>query len=140
MLVPWLVLAAPLAGMCLRMTLAQAREIAQEDYVRTAVAKGLSPAGSCAATSAARRSARRSPSHPSRCRCSSPMSCWSSGSSRSPGFFYYVWAAIGHNSENAINLPIVIAAALWMTVLLIVLALVADAIVARLDPRVHGAF
>ena len=32
-----------------------------------------------------------------------------------------MWAAIGHNSENAINLPIVIAAALWMTVLLIFL-------------------
>ena len=37
--------------------------------------------------------------------------------------------AIGHNTENAINLPIVIAAALWMTVLLIVLGLLADAIV-----------
>ena len=57
MLVPWLVLAAPLAGMCLRMTLATAREIAQEDYVRTAVAKGVPPAGSSVATSGGRRSA-----------------------------------------------------------------------------------
>jgi ABC-type dipeptide/oligopeptide/nickel transport system permease component len=56
-----------------------------------------------------------------------------------PGFFYYVWAAIGHNGENAINLPIVIAAALWMTVLVIVLAMLADAIVGRLDPRVRDA-
>ena len=57
-----------------------------------------------------------------------------------PGFFYYLWGAIGHNGENAINLPIVIAAALWMTVLLIILGMLADAIVARLDPRVRGAF
>ena len=41
---------------------------------------------------------------------------------------------------GGINLPIVIAAALWMTVLLIVLGMLADAIVARLDPRVRGAF
>jgi len=34
LLVPWLVLAAPLAGMCLRMTLGQAREIAEEAGVR----------------------------------------------------------------------------------------------------------
>jgi ABC-type dipeptide/oligopeptide/nickel transport system permease component len=57
-----------------------------------------------------------------------------------PGFFYYVWGAIGHNSENAINLPIIIAAALWMTVLLIVLSLIADAILGRIDPRVRDAF
>ena len=56
-----------------------------------------------------------------------------------PGFFRYVWDAIGHNSESAINLPIVIAAALWMTVLLIVLGMLADAILGRLDPRVRSA-
>jgi ABC-type dipeptide/oligopeptide/nickel transport system permease component len=56
-----------------------------------------------------------------------------------PGFFYYVWGAIGHNDENAINLPIVIAAALWTTVLLIVLLLLADALLGWLDPRVRDA-
>jgi peptide/nickel transport system permease protein len=140
MLVPWLVLAAPLAGMCLRMTLGQAREISQEDYVRTAVAKGL-PFG---------RVMRRHVGPPtfgatvSFAPVTLPLFLTNVILVESvfsvPGFFYYLWGAIGHNGENAINLPIVIAAALWTTVLLIVLGMLADAIVARLDPRVRGAF
>ena len=139
LLVPWLVLAAPLAGMCLRLTLSSAREITQEDYVRTAVAKGL-PLGNVM---------RRHVGRPT----------WGLTVSFAPvtlplfltnvmlveqvfsvpGFFYYTWGAIGHNNESAVNLPIVTAAALWMTVLLIILALVADLILERLDPRVRGA-
>jgi ABC-type dipeptide/oligopeptide/nickel transport system permease component len=56
-----------------------------------------------------------------------------------PGFFDKVWDAIGHNGESAINLPIIIAAALWTTVLLIVLGIIADAILGHLDPRVRTA-
>ena len=140
MLVPWLVLAAPLAGMCLRMTLATAREITHEDYIRTAHAKGLPPG----------RVIRRHVGLPtfgatiSFAPVTLPLFLTNVMLVEQvfsvPGFFYYVWAAIGHNSENAINLPIVIAAALWMTVLLIFLTLLADVIVGRLDPRVRGAF
>jgi peptide/nickel transport system permease protein len=39
--VPWLVLAAPLAAMVYRMTRASMAEVAQEDFIRTARAKGL---------------------------------------------------------------------------------------------------
>jgi peptide/nickel transport system permease protein len=140
MLVPWLVLAAPLAGMCLRLTLGQAREIAQEDYIRTAAAKGL-PFG---------RILRRHVGRPtfgatvSFAPVTLPLFLTNIMLVEMvfsvPGFFYYVWGAIGHNSENAINLPIIIAAALWTTVLLIVLSLIADAILGRLDPRVRDAF
>jgi peptide/nickel transport system permease protein len=140
MLVPWLVLAAPLAGMCLRLTLAQAREITNEDYVRTAVAKGVSHG----------RLMRRHVGLPtfgatvSFAPVTLPLFLTNVMLVEMvfsvPGFFYYVWAAIGHNTENAINLPIIIAAALWTTVLLIVLGLLADAILGRLDPRVRGAF
>jgi peptide/nickel transport system permease protein len=42
MLVPWLVCAAPLAAVCLRLTLASIVEVEHEDYIRTALAKGLS--------------------------------------------------------------------------------------------------
>jgi peptide/nickel transport system permease protein len=42
MLVPWLVCAAPLAAVCLRLMLANILEVQHEDYVRTALAKGLS--------------------------------------------------------------------------------------------------
>ena len=41
--VPWLILAGPLAAMCLRMMRASAGEVLQEDFVRTGVAKGLAP-------------------------------------------------------------------------------------------------
>lgn len=40
--VPWLVLGAPLAAVVLRMTRASLVELREEDYLRTAVAKGLS--------------------------------------------------------------------------------------------------
>jgi peptide/nickel transport system permease protein len=41
--VPWMVLGAPLAGMCVRMMRASATELLHEDFVRTARAKGLRP-------------------------------------------------------------------------------------------------
>jgi oligopeptide transport system permease protein len=41
LLVPWIVLGAPLAAMVLRLTVATTIEALDEDYVRTAVAKGL---------------------------------------------------------------------------------------------------
>jgi peptide/nickel transport system permease protein len=140
LLVPWLVLAAPLAGMCLRLTLAMAREITEEDYVRTAVGKGLPPG----------RVMRRHVGRPT----------FGATVSFAPvtlplfltnvmlvervfsvqGFYHYVWDAIGNNDESAINLPIMITAALWTTVLLIVLGIIADAILGHLDPRVRDAF
>jgi peptide/nickel transport system permease protein len=139
LLVPWLVLAAPLAGMCLRLTLATAREITQEDYVRTAVAKGLTT----------NRVMRRHVGLPtfgatvSFAPVTLPLFLTNVMLVEMvfsvPGFFYYVWGAIGHNTENAIDLPIIITAALWTTVLLIVLGMLADAILGRLDPRVREA-
>jgi peptide/nickel transport system permease protein len=139
LLVPWLVLAAPLAGMCLRLTLGTAREITHEDYVRTAVAKGLSPG----------RVLRRHVGRPtfgttvSFAPVSLPLFLTNvmlvERVFSVPGFYHYVWEAIGHNDTGAINLPIIIAASLWTTVLLIVLGILADAILGQLDPRVRGA-
>jgi peptide/nickel transport system permease protein len=139
LLVPWLVLAAPLAGMCLRVTLATAREITQEDYVRTAVAKGV-PLGRVMRHHVGRPTYGATVSF-------APVSLPLFLTNvmlvelvfSVPGFFHYVWAAIGHNNDSDINLPIVTAAALWMTVLLIVLGILADAILGWLDPRVRGA-
>jgi peptide/nickel transport system permease protein len=139
LLVPWLVLAAPLAGMCLRLTLAMAREITEEDYVRTAVAKGLTT----------NRVMRRHIGPPTFgatvafAPVTLPLFLTNVMLVEKvfsvPGFFHYTWEAIGHNDENAIYLPIIIAAALWTTVLLIVLGIVADAILGRIDPRVREA-
>ena len=125
--------------MCLRLTLALAREITQEDYVRTAMAKGLTP----------NRVLRRHVGPPtfgatvSFAPVTLPLFLTNvmlvERVFSVPGFFHNFWEAIGHNDESAINLPIIIAAALWMTVLLIVLGILADAILERLDPRVRGA-
>ena len=41
MLVPWLVAAAPLAAMCMRLVVALLREELSADHVRTAIAKGV---------------------------------------------------------------------------------------------------
>jgi peptide/nickel transport system permease protein len=41
LIVPWLVLGLPLAGMCLRVMLGEMVEVADLDYVRAARAKGL---------------------------------------------------------------------------------------------------
>jgi peptide/nickel transport system permease protein len=138
-LVPWLVLGAPIAGMCLRMTTVTAREVRREDYVRTAVAKGIEP----------RQVLRRHVG---------PVSYASTISFVGvsiplivlnvvlvervlgvPGFFHYLWKAVGHNSESALDLATLSAIALWATVLVIVLELVADAALGRLDPRIRDA-
>jgi peptide/nickel transport system permease protein len=44
LVVPWMVAGAPLAAMCLRMTRASIGDIRGADYIRTAEAKGISPA------------------------------------------------------------------------------------------------
>ena len=41
LIVPWIVLGLPLAGMCLRTMLGQMVEVGGEEYVRAARAKGL---------------------------------------------------------------------------------------------------
>lgn len=43
LLAPWLVLGLPLAGVCLRMMRASMHEVLHEDYLRTAMAKGVRP-------------------------------------------------------------------------------------------------
>ena len=61
-----------------------------------------------------------------------------------PGFFEYTWRAAGHaNPPVTARYPpdfaLLCALALWGAVLLIVLGLIADGIVSRLDPRVRMA-
>jgi len=42
LLVPWMIAGAPLAAICLRLTASTMRDVDDEDFVRTALAKGLS--------------------------------------------------------------------------------------------------
>ena len=63
LLAPWIVLGLPLAGVCLRMMRAAMHEVLDEDYLRTARAKGVRRTRSSAATPCPRPSRRcsRSP-------------------------------------------------------------------------------
>jgi peptide/nickel transport system permease protein len=141
LLVPWLVLAAPLGAMVLRLTLATAIETLDEDYVRTAYAKGLGP-----------RTVMR--------RHAAPASYVTTASFLAvsiplivtnmvlvervlsvPGFFRFTWKALGHvepidRSIHARDFPMLQALTLWGAVLIIVASVVLDAVVHRLDPRI----
>jgi peptide/nickel transport system permease protein len=138
-LVPWLILGAPLAGMCLRLTMATARESLGEDYMRTAEAKGLRST----------RIIRRHLGPPayavnaSFLGVSVPLIVTNmvlvERVMSVPGFFEYTYKAQGHNPESAIDYATLEAMALWAAVIIIVLGVLGDAITGKIDPRVRDA-
>ena len=141
LLVPWLVLAAPLGAMCLRLTLSVTREAMEEDFVRTAAAKGLG------SDQIVRRHAAplSFPGTISFVGVSAPLVITNlvlvERTLSVPGFFKYTWRAAGHSNplvEPVPDFPLLCALGLWAAVLLIVLGLIADGIVSRIDPRVRS--
>jgi peptide/nickel transport system permease protein len=141
LLVPWIVLGAPLGAMCLRLTLSATREAMDEDYVRTAAAKGLGPA------QVVRRHAAplSFPGTFSFVGVSAPLIITNmvlvERTMSVPGFFKYIWRAAGHDNpawrDPFPDFPLLCALGLWAAVLLIVLGLIADGIVSLIDPRVR---
>jgi peptide/nickel transport system permease protein len=140
LLVPWLVLAAPLGAMCLRLTLSLTREAMDEDFVRTAEAKGVHP------RDIVRRHAApiSYPGTLSFVAVSAPLMITNmvlvERTLSVPGFFKYTWRASGHANplrEPVPDFPLLCALGLWGAVLLIVTGLIVDGIVSRLDPRVR---
>jgi peptide/nickel transport system permease protein len=140
LLVPWIVLAAPLGAMCLRLTLAETREAMDEDFVRTAAAKGVGQA-----RIVRRHAAPLSlPGTFSFVGVSAPLIITNmvlvERTLSVPGFFKYTWRAAGHANpgrDPVPDFPLLCALGLWATVLLIAMGLFADGIVARFDPRVR---
>jgi peptide/nickel transport system permease protein len=141
LLVPWIVLAAPLGAMCLRLTLAETREAMDEDFVRTAAAKGVHH----------ERIVRRHaaplsfPGTFSFVGVSAPLVITNmvlvERTLSVPGFFKYTWRAAGHANplrDPVPDFPTLCALGLWAAVLLIVMGLIADGIVALFDPRVRA--
>jgi ABC-type dipeptide/oligopeptide/nickel transport system permease component len=111
-----------------------------EDYVRTAAAKGVSPQG------VVRRHAAplSYPGTFSFVGVSAPLIITNmvlvERTMSVPGFFKYTWRASGHANflkDPVIDFPTLCAMALWAAVLLIVLGLIADGIVSLFDPRVR---
>lgn len=147
LLVPWIVLGAPLGAMCLRLTVSVTREAMEEDFVRTAAAKGVRP-HEIVRHHAAPLSF---PGTFSFIAVSAPLVITNmvlvERTLSVPGFFEYTWRAAGHANlsvsarDPVPDFALLCALALWAAVLLIVLGLIADFIVSRLDPRVrlsHG--
>jgi peptide/nickel transport system permease protein len=139
LLVPWLVLAAPLGAMVLRLTLATAIEALDEDYVLTAYAKGLGT------RSVIRRHVAPASyvSIASFVGVSIPLIITNMVLVERvlsvPGFFRFTWRALGHVELRSIHLrdyPMIQALTLWGALLIIVSGLILDAVLHRLDPRI----
>ena len=139
--VPWLIVSAPIAGACLRLTIAMTREAADEDYVRTAIAKGIAPA------TAVRR-------HASPAANVSVASYVGSAVPAIvlnmvlvefvfsvPGFLRHTMRAFGKapGFPPGIDYATLQAVGVWAAVLIVVVTLLADVAVAALDPRIRAA-
>lgn len=133
MLVPWLVLAAPLAAVCLRLTLAIVTDVLEEEYMRTAIGKGLSR------RVAVRRHAGPAAYVPvtSYLGASIPLLVTNMVLVESvfsvPGFFVHLRRAAV--AEDYVTLQ---AFAVYASLFIVVATLLADLVLARLDPRVRA--
>ena len=146
MIVPWIVVGAPLGAAILRLTLALSADTMGEDYVRTAAAKGVPHA----------KVVRRHAGPPTFVSVASLLGA--SGPLMVtnmvlvefvftiPGFFRHLKRALGQApawgiSTQAgvpiIDIPTLQALALWGSVLIVALGLVADLAIMRLDPRIR---
>jgi peptide/nickel transport system permease protein len=135
LLVPWLIVAAPTAAACLRLTLRTTLDSLGEDYVRTGLAKGLRP------ERVVRRHAAPAsyPAVASLVAVSIPTVVanvvlveWVFSV---PGFFRHTKRAIGKTDPSTPDIAMLQALTVWAAVLIVVVGLVADLALARLDPR-----
>jgi ABC-type dipeptide/oligopeptide/nickel transport system permease component len=142
LLVPWLVAAAPLAAMCLRLVVALVEEQMDADPVRTAMAKGLPY----------RRVVRR---HAGRFAHGAVASLVGVSAPfvvtnlilverlfSVPGFFFHTWKATGHTQAPSVppvfDYDMLAAIAIWASVFIVVLSFGMDLALQRLDPRIRA--
>ena len=141
MLVPWLVVGAPLAGAILRLTLALTRDSMGEHWVRTARAKGV-PEKRVVGRHAAPMSFV---TVLSQFGASAPVMVMNvvlvEWVFSIPGFFRHMRRALGQNygaPENYIDIPMLQGLAMWAAVLIVAVSLLADLAIARVDPRIRA--
>jgi peptide/nickel transport system permease protein len=141
MLVPWLVVGAPLAGAILRPTLALTRDSMGEHWVRTARAKGV-PEKRVVGRHAAPMSFV---TVLSQFGASAPVMVMNvvlvEWVFSIPGFFRHMRRALGQNygaPENYIDIPMLQGLAMWAAVLIVAVSLFADLAIARVDPRIRA--
>jgi peptide/nickel transport system permease protein len=140
MVVPWIVVAAPLAAVVLRLAQAGMLEVADTDYVRTAAAKGLSR----------RRVIRHHAAPPAYLTVASLIGTWVPTFVTNtvlvefvffvPGFFGQTKRALGQIPElpPGYDIPMLQALALWAAVIIVVVSALADVALVTLDPRVRA--
>ena len=140
MLLPWLVVGLPLAAAILRLTLALTLDTMAEDYVRTARAKGLRH------STVVRRHAAPATyvSTASLFGASAPFMVTNMVLVEYvysvPGFFRHMKRALGQAPgwPPGIDIPTLQALALWASVLIVALSLLADVAIVWLDPKVRA--
>jgi peptide/nickel transport system permease protein len=140
MLLPWVICAAPVAAACLRLTVAMTAEAMDEDYVRTALAKGLS-----------RHTAIRRHAGPA----ARPVVVSYLGAAvpvillnvvlvefvfALPGFLKRTWHAFGKapGLSTGIDYEMLQALAVWAAVLIVTGTILADTLLFTVDPRVRA--
>ena len=133
LIVPWIVAGLPLAAVCLRLTAANMRDANDTDFVRTALGKGLSPRAV-----AIRHSLPASVS---------PTLTFAGAYTpllvgnallveqifNIPGVFRYTTGAVSNG-----DFPMLQGMVLVGAVLVVLGNLIADLLLARLDPRIRG--
>jgi peptide/nickel transport system permease protein len=142
MIVPWFVVAMPLAAAILRLTLALTIDGMGEEWVRTAQAKGLPHS----------RVVRRHAAPPTYATvaalfgASAPIMVMNivlvEWVFSVPGFFRHLRRALGQNygsPEQSIDVPMIQTQAMWAAVLIVVLGVIGDLAIVKLDPRIRSA-
>ena len=149
LLVPWLVAAAPLAGMCLRLVVSLLREQEGSDHVRTAVAKGVKHkriirhhAGPYARAATA-----------SLVGVSAPIVVLNlilvERVFAVQGFFVHTYKATGRTGDGYsdgfrggkrpdFDLEMLVGLAIWASIFVVLLSFVMEFALLRLDPRVRA--
>jgi peptide/nickel transport system permease protein len=140
MWLPWLVVGAPLAAAVLRLTLALSIDTMGENYVRTARAKGVPH------QQVVRRHAAPATyvSTASLFGASAPFMVTNMVLVEYvfsvPGFFRHTKRALGQAPgwPPTLDIPTLQALALWASVLIVLLGLLADIAIAQLDPHIRA--
>ena len=138
LVVPWLVVGAPLAAMCLRITVTLTRDELTENHVQTARAKGLTH----------RRVVRRHAAPGAYAAVASLLSVTIPAVVTNmvlvewvfsvPGFFRHTKRALAQATPPTIDVPTLQALALWAAVLIVAMSALADIALVRIDPRLRA--
>jgi peptide/nickel transport system permease protein len=135
LIVPWIVLGLPLAGMCLRVMLGQVVEVAQTDPIRAARAKGLTE------SVIRRRHIAPLAVAPTAMLAGSAMPLLLTNAVlvervfQIPGVFSNILQAVG-----TANVPLILGMTAAGALLIAVSTLIFDLVLVWLDPRVRAAY